>query len=144
MKDKTLAWLTFLLSLVVGAAGAFSTDPADVKKLRYPFLETSTGRTFEAEIPGRSRLSFERLLVQDPALLGDESRKALPGPQLPEFYLLTPLERLNVMPYAVKFARGFVFVWLIYLLMRSLVNILVVQEFRKSVKKGRRRRRRQK
>lgn len=138
MRDQRLLGVTMALSLVVGAAAAFSIDPGEARKLRYPFIHTSSGKVFEAEIQGRFQNDFDRLLNKDPSVLGLQTRTASVEAALPQYYLLGVQEHREVIPYIERFLRGFVFIWMVYFVTRALVNALIVKEYKRSITKRRR------
>lgn len=142
MKDRRFVWFTLILSLLVGGAAAFSLDPSETHKTLYPFIDARTGKVFEAEIYGRDQKSFESLLTKD-ALVLSKGTAGRAG-ALPQYYLLETRQMKEVRPYAARFARGFLFVWMIYVVIAYLIKHLIIKEYKQTLTKKRRKTRRKK
>ncbi len=141
MKDRGFLLFTFLLSFLIGGAEAFSVNPADVHRTIYPFIETKTGQVFEAHIASESEKNFETLLTGDTTVLSSGNQGQRTG-NLPKYYLLGTRQVTEIRPYVMRFFQGFLFVWMIYLVVGYLVKHLVIREFKQSLTRKRKPRRR--
>ena len=141
MKDRNFLFFTLLLSLLIGGAEAFSVSPSEVHRTIYPFIETKTGRVFEAQIASDEERKFESILSADDTVLSSGNRRNKSG-DLPRYYLLGTRQVTEIRPYILRFSQGFLFVWMIYFVVRYLVKHLIIREFKQSLGRKRKPRKR--